>query len=37
VGWSESTIVVRFWIVNGIAAGIDALLFYADTLRQLHA
>jgi len=37
VGWSESTIVVRFWIVNAIAAGIAVLLFYADALRQLHA
>ncbi len=36
VGWSESTIVVRFWIVNGIAAGIAVLIFYADALRQLH-
>jgi phospho-N-acetylmuramoyl-pentapeptide-transferase len=36
VGWSESTIVVRFWIVNAIAAGIAVLIFYADALRQLH-
>jgi phospho-N-acetylmuramoyl-pentapeptide-transferase len=37
VGWSESTIVVRFWIINGIAAGIAVWLFYADALRQLRA
>jgi phospho-N-acetylmuramoyl-pentapeptide-transferase len=36
VGWSESTIVVRFWIVNGIAAGVAVLMFYADALGQLH-
>jgi phospho-N-acetylmuramoyl-pentapeptide-transferase len=35
VGWSESTIVVRFWIVNAIAAGIAVLLFYGDALRHL--
>jgi phospho-N-acetylmuramoyl-pentapeptide-transferase len=35
VGWSESTIVVRFWIVNAIAAGVAVLLFYGDALRHL--
>ena len=35
VGWSESTIVVRFWIVNAIAAGVAVLVFYADALRHL--
>jgi phospho-N-acetylmuramoyl-pentapeptide-transferase len=35
VGWSESTIVVRFWIVNAIAAGFAVLLFYGDALRHL--
>jgi phospho-N-acetylmuramoyl-pentapeptide-transferase len=35
VGWSESTIVVRFWIVNAIAAGFAVLLFYGDALRYL--
>jgi phospho-N-acetylmuramoyl-pentapeptide-transferase len=35
VGWSESTIVVRFWIVNAIAAAIAVLLFYGDALRHL--
>jgi phospho-N-acetylmuramoyl-pentapeptide-transferase len=35
VGWSEPTIVVRFWIVNGISAGLAVVLFYADALRRL--
>jgi len=35
VGWSESTIVVRFWIVNAIAAGLAVLLVYGDALRHL--
>lgn len=35
VGWSESTIIVRFWIVNGIAAGVAAVLIYADALSRL--
>lgn len=37
VGWTESTIVVRFWIVNAIAAGVAATLFYGDALGRLHA
>jgi phospho-N-acetylmuramoyl-pentapeptide-transferase len=35
VGWSESTIVVRFWIVNAIAAGAAAIVFYASALTRL--
>ena len=35
VGWSEATIVVRFWIVNAIAAGLAVLIFYADAARRL--
>jgi phospho-N-acetylmuramoyl-pentapeptide-transferase len=37
VGWSESTIVVRFWIVNAIAAGLAVLLFYGEALSHLPA
>jgi phospho-N-acetylmuramoyl-pentapeptide-transferase len=36
VGWTESTIVVRFWIVNGIAAGVAAIIFYASALTRLN-
>lgn len=32
VGWPEHTIVVRFWIVNGVAAGVALMVFYADAL-----
>ena len=35
VGWAESTIVVRFWILNGLAAGLAIMVFYADALRGL--
>ena len=30
VGWPEGTILVRFWILNGIAAATALALFYAD-------
>ena len=36
VGWSESTIVVRFCIINAVAAGVAALVFYAGAVRQLR-
>ena len=28
--WAETTIIVRFWIINGIAVVIGLGLFYAD-------
>jgi phospho-N-acetylmuramoyl-pentapeptide-transferase len=33
LGWPESTIIVRFWILGGLAAGLGLGLFYADFLR----
>ena len=35
VGWSESTILVRFWILNGIAASLGLAIFYLDALTLL--
>lgn len=32
VGWSEATILVRFWILNALAAGVALAAFYADAL-----
>ena len=34
-GWNEVTIVVRFWIVAGILAGVGLGLFYLDALPRL--
>ncbi len=34
-GWNEVTIVVRFWIVAGILAGLGLGLFYLDALPRL--
>jgi phospho-N-acetylmuramoyl-pentapeptide-transferase len=35
VGWSEVNIVVRFWIVGGIAVAIGLGVFYSDFLRTM--
>jgi phospho-N-acetylmuramoyl-pentapeptide-transferase len=32
VGWSEATILVRFWILNALAAALALAVFYADAL-----
>ena len=34
-GWNEVTIVVRFWIVAGILAGVGLGIFYLDALPRL--
>ena len=34
VGWSGPTILVRFWIVNALAAGLGVAIFYADALSR---
>lgn len=31
-GWSESTVLVRFWILNAIAAALAVAIFYLDAL-----
>jgi phospho-N-acetylmuramoyl-pentapeptide-transferase len=35
VGWNEVTVVIRFWIINGVAAAIGIAIFYADALGYL--
>jgi len=35
VGWPESTILVRFWILNGLAAALGLVAFYADALQAI--
>jgi phospho-N-acetylmuramoyl-pentapeptide-transferase len=31
-GWSEATVLIRFWILNGLAAALALGVFYADAL-----
>ena len=33
-GWTEMTVVVRFWIVTGLAVALGLGLFYADWLSH---
>lgn len=35
LGWSEPTVLVRLWIVSGIATGVAGALFYANALSHL--
>ena len=36
-GWNEVTIVVRFWIVAGLLAGVGLAIFYLDALPQVSS
>jgi phospho-N-acetylmuramoyl-pentapeptide-transferase len=33
MGWAETTVVIRFWILTGIGVALGLGLFYADFLR----
>jgi len=33
-GWPEFTVIVRFWILSGLAVAFGLGLFYADFLRM---
>jgi phospho-N-acetylmuramoyl-pentapeptide-transferase len=35
VGWPETTVVIRFWIIAGIGVAMALGLFYADFARQI--
>jgi phospho-N-acetylmuramoyl-pentapeptide-transferase len=30
VGWTETTITIRFWIISGVCVGIGLGIFYAS-------
>ena len=34
LGWHEVTIVVRFWLIQGVAVALGMALFYAEWVRQ---
>ena len=33
LGWPETTVIVRFWILAGLLAALGLGLFYADFLK----
>jgi phospho-N-acetylmuramoyl-pentapeptide-transferase len=33
VGWPETTIVIRFWLVSGLCVALGLSLFYASWLQ----
>ena len=35
VGWAETTITIRFWILSALSAALAAAIFYADALALL--
>ena len=35
IGWPETTVVIRFWIIAGIGVAMALGLFYADFARQI--
>ena len=37
VGWAETTITIRFWILSALSAALAAAIFYADALALLPA
>jgi phospho-N-acetylmuramoyl-pentapeptide-transferase len=34
LGWPETTVIVRFWIISGLATAAALALFYADSIRH---
>jgi phospho-N-acetylmuramoyl-pentapeptide-transferase len=34
LGWPETTVIVRFWILAGLATAGALALFYADSIRH---
>jgi phospho-N-acetylmuramoyl-pentapeptide-transferase len=37
LGWPETTVIVRFWILGGLFAALGLGLFYADFLSVTNA
>lgn len=34
-GWKETTVIVRFWLIAGLSAGLGLAVFYADWLTKV--
>jgi phospho-N-acetylmuramoyl-pentapeptide-transferase len=35
VGWAETTVIIRFWLLTAIACGLGVALFYGEWLAQI--
>ena len=35
VGWAETTVIIRFWLLTAIACGLGASLFYSEWLAAI--
>jgi phospho-N-acetylmuramoyl-pentapeptide-transferase len=33
LGWPETTVIIRFWILSGLATALALGIFYADFIR----
>src|SRR5438309_8304619 len=36
LGWPETTVIIRFWILSGLCTALAPGIFYADFLRTGH-
>jgi len=36
LGWPETTVIIRFWILSGLCTALALGIFYADFLRTGH-
>ena len=37
VGWAETTVIIRFWLLTAIACGLGVALFYGEWLSAIGA
>jgi phospho-N-acetylmuramoyl-pentapeptide-transferase len=37
VGWAETTVIIRFWLLTAIACGLGVALFYSEWLTTVGA
>jgi phospho-N-acetylmuramoyl-pentapeptide-transferase len=35
VGWAETTVIIRFWLLTAIACGLGVALFYSEWLAAI--
>ena len=35
VGWPETTVIIRFWVITGICVAVALGLYYADFARRI--
>ncbi|HEV7850388.1 MAG TPA: phospho-N-acetylmuramoyl-pentapeptide-transferase, partial [Mycobacterium sp.] len=37
VGWAETTVIIRFWLLTAIACGLGVALYYSEWLTTVGA